>query len=231
MKLPAITTMRNQVYQAIKEAICNGDYVPGQWLQEKELADQLSVSRSPVREALRQLAMDGLVIEIPNKGVFVKEFTPKEIEEIFDMRMLLENYAIGHVKEPLTEASRKQLQTHVKSLEKAYKSNDLRLYIDLDAELHEMLIKLCKNSVLEDMYEKVYSMIQQFRIYSLISKVRFDESLDEHRGIVRFILDGEADQAQALNKLHLQMARDKILDYLAEHPVLKQEEQSSKIKK
>jgi len=217
MKRPAISTMRSQVYQIIKESICNGDYTPGQWLQEKELAEQLSVSRSPVREALRQLAVDGLVIEMPNKGVFVKEFTTKEIEEVFDMRVLLENYAIEHIIVPVAENDKKMLHACIKNLEVAHKNGDLRLYITLDTELHEMLIKLCGNSVLEEMYEKVYSMIQQFRIYSLISKVRFNESLDEHRRIVKFVLEGDAHQAQAINKLHLQLARDKILDYLKEH--------------
>lgn len=217
MKRPAISTMRSQVYQIIKESICNGDYTPRQWLQEKELAEQLSVSRSPVREALRQLAVDGLVVEMPNKGVFVKEFTTKEIEEVFDMRVLLENYAIEHIIIPLAENDKKLLQSCIQNLEVAHKNGDLRLYITLDTELHEMLIKLCGNSVLDEMYEKVYSMIQQFRIYSLFSKVRFNESLDEHRNIVKFILEGDAHKAQGINKLHLQLARDKILEYLKEH--------------
>ena len=90
-----IKTIRNQVYQILKDDICEGRFAPGQWLQENELAERLCVSRSPIREALRQLASDGLVVEIPNKGVFVKEFTARDIEEIFDLRVLLEDYAIS----------------------------------------------------------------------------------------------------------------------------------------
>ena len=72
MERRPIKTIRNQVYQILKDDICEGRFAPGQWLQENELAERLCVSRSPIREALRQLASDGLVVEIPNKGVFVK---------------------------------------------------------------------------------------------------------------------------------------------------------------
>ena len=95
--------------QILKDDICEGRFAPGQWLQENELAERLCVSRSPIREALRQLASDGLVVEIPNKGVFVKEFTARDIEEIFDLRVLLEDYAISKLQHHLTTADMQQL--------------------------------------------------------------------------------------------------------------------------
>ena len=104
MERRPIKTIRNQVYQILKDDICEGRFAPGQWLQENELAERLCVSRSPIREALRQLASDGLVVEIPNKGVFVKEFTARDIEEIFDLRVLLEDYAISKLQHHLTTA-------------------------------------------------------------------------------------------------------------------------------
>ena len=76
-----VTTMREQVYEILRDEICRGEYPPGTRLQELDLTEHLNVSRSPVREALRQLVSDGLLLEIPNKGVYVKEFTVKDIEE------------------------------------------------------------------------------------------------------------------------------------------------------
>ena len=99
MERRPIKTIRNQVYQILKDDICEGRFAPGQWLQENELAERLCVSRSPIREALRQLASDGLVVEIPNKGVFVKEFTARDIEEIFD-RLPERDGAAARPKEP-----------------------------------------------------------------------------------------------------------------------------------
>ena len=104
-----ITTMREQVYQILRDNICRGVYAPGTRLQELDIAESLDVSRSPVREALRQLAADGLLLEIPNKGVYVKEFTSKDIEEIFDLRVMLEAYAIYHSAGHQTSARRDRL--------------------------------------------------------------------------------------------------------------------------
>ena len=104
-----IMTIKHQIYQIIKKEICNGNYAAGQWLQEKELAEQLNVSRSPVREALKQLVDEGLAIEYPNKGVFVKEFTVKDIEEIYDVRILLESYAIKNSVKTLTSKNIQEL--------------------------------------------------------------------------------------------------------------------------
>ena len=89
-----ITTIKQQVYEILRDDICSGVYAPGQQIQETELSKKLEISRSPIREALRQLVSEGLAVEYPNRGVFVKTYTPKDIEDVFDLRILLESYAI-----------------------------------------------------------------------------------------------------------------------------------------
>lgn len=216
MQQRSVNTIRNQVYQIIKEDICSGSYQPGQWLQENELAARLSVSRSPVREALRQLASDGLVVEIPNKGVFVKEFTSRDIEEVFELRVMMENYSIGRLRDNLSTAGMERLMQCLSELERAFDKKDLRLYIDLDTQLHGLLIELSGNSLLESVYERVHSVIQQFRIYSLLTSTRFNDSMEEHRSMVHCILTGNTTEAQQINCRHLQMAREKILEHMAQ---------------
>ena len=184
MERRSIKTIRNQVYEILKEAICAGRFAPGQWLQENELAEKLCVSRSPIREALRQLAADGLVVEIPNKGVFVKEFTRKDIAEIYDLRVLLENYAIDKLHDNIAPDKAERLMDCLSRMERVHAENDLQAYITIDTELHNLLVELCGNSLLESMYAKIYSLMQQFRIYSLTSVQRFDESLVEHRDLI-----------------------------------------------
>lgn len=214
MKKRVVNTIRNQVYQLLKEDICNGEYQPGQWLQEVELASRFSVSRSPVREALHQLASDGLVVEIPNKGIFVKEFTPKDIEEIFDLRVMLENYAIGRLKDNLSEEGTALLKDYISKFEQAHADNDLKRYIKIDSQFHELLVKLSQNDLLVIVYERIHSMIQQFRTYSLSAQLRFDNSLSEHRDIVTCILEQKCEKAQQINCQHLQLAKEQILIYL-----------------
>lgn len=216
MERHPVKTIRNQVYQILKDDICEGRFAPGQWLQETELAERLCVSRSPIREALRQLAADGLVVEIPNKGVFVKEFTARDIEEIFDMRVLLEDYAIGKLQHNLTTADMGRLIDCLNEMERVHAGKDLRAYTDMDARLHSLLIELCGNSLLESMYGRIHSLNQQFRIYSLTSTQRFNESMEEHRNIVHCLLTNNTDEARAINKRHLQLAKGKIIQHFSE---------------
>jgi len=210
-----ITTIKEQVYQLIKDDICSGVYKPGQWLQESDLSARFEVSRSPIREALRQLVADGLVVEYPNRGVFVKEFTPKDIEDIFDLRILLESYAIMHSGQNLTAECAKKLMEHKDTLIRCHDENDLPKYTQADTLFHQFIIELGGNDLVVSVYEKVYSLVQQFRIYSLMTRQRFDDSLKEHIAIITPLLAGDAREADRLNRQHLIQAKEQILEYLS----------------
>ncbi len=209
-----VSTIKQQVYQIIKDDICNGVYQPGQWLQETDLSATLQVSRSPIREALRQLVADGLVVEYPNRGVFVKEYTTKDIEDVFDLRILLESYAIMNSGKNITVDDIRKLNAHLDNLSHFHGIGDLESYIKEDTELHQLIIELSGNDLVISVYDRVYSMIQQFRIYSLMSTERFDDSLTEHSDIIRNLLAGNAKEADRLNRQHLQLAREQIIHYL-----------------
>ena len=137
-----VQTIRSQIYQILRNALWRGEFTPGQRLQEIDLANQLHVSRSPVREALRQLAADGLVIEIPNKGVYVKTFTAKDIDEIFDVRLMLESYAIRRSPQNMTDGQRAHLMEILQVLEQTHESGDLDRYVVADDDLHKQIIQL-----------------------------------------------------------------------------------------
>lgn len=208
------STIKEQVYQILKAEICSGELKAGLWLQELELAKRLRVSRSPIREALRLLSGDGLVVEIPNKGVFVREFTEHDIEEIYDMRVMMESYAILNSHVNLTPGHVKLLHEYLDSLVALHAADNLNEYMEVDSKLHALLIALSGNSLLEESYRKISSMVQQFRLYSLLGQQRFDESVDEHCSVVNSILSGAAQKAIDTNHKHLMLARDKVLVHL-----------------
>ena len=216
MNKDKVLTIKQQVYQIIKDDICKGVYEPGQQIHEVELSNRLGISRSPIRESLRQLVSDGLVIEIPNRGVFVKEFSLDEINNVYDYRVLLESYAIEHCSNNINEKTIKSLEASRNALEEFYKNNDLDNYIDEDTTLHQTIVDLCGNSIIIDAYERVSTMNSQFRIYSLTDQKRFDESIKEHTGIIDNILNGNYKEAIELNKLHLLKAKDTIKSVLTE---------------
>lgn len=221
-----IMTIKHQIYQIIKKEICNGNYAAGQWLQEKELAEQLNVSRSPVREALKQLVDEGLAIEYPNKGVFVKEFTVKDIEEIYDVRILLESYAIKNSVKTLTSKNIQELMETLQLLVKYYEKNDLTHYIEVDTQLHQYIINLGGNSLIVDTYRRIYSQSQQFRIYSLTTQRRFDDSVTEHRSIVENICSGNWKEADRVNKIHLALAREEIIQHFESKKTVEEEKEN-----
>lgn len=209
-----IKTIRGQVYQILRGEISNGKYEPGTWLQEMELAERLGVSRSPVREALRKLVADGLLIEVPNKGVFVREFTVRDIDEIFDMRVMLESYGIRHSRKNMTSARLQQLFDKLKLLEQTYAAGDLEAYTRADEELHILIVSLGDNSLVSSTYDRVRSMNQQFRVLSLSSHRRFDESLSEHRQVIHALAVGDTDGADNINRVHLELACKAIKEQL-----------------
>lgn len=214
MKEPKVKTIRGQVYQILRNDICGGKYGPGFWLQEKELAEALGVSRSPVREALRQLVADGLVIEVPNKGVFVKEFTVRDIDEIFDMRIMLETYGIQKSRKNLTNVRRQKLFELLDMLERSCAHGDMEKYVQADEELHIRIVELGGNSLVESTYDRVRSMNQQFRVLSLTSHQRFDESMVEHRKLIHALAVGDVVTAEEVLRIHLELARRTIKEQL-----------------
>lgn len=214
MREQKVKTIRGQVYQILRDDICAGKYDPGFWLQEKELAEALGVSRSPVREALRQLVADGLVIEVPNKGVFVKEFTLRDIDEIFDMRVMLESYGIQKSRRNLTAVRRQRLFELLETLEKSCAAGDMEHYVQADEELHIRIVELGGNSLVESTYDRVRSMNQQFRVLSLTSHQRFEESMEEHRRLIHALAVGDVAVAEEAMRVHLELARRTIKEQL-----------------
>ncbi len=214
VQLKPVMTMSHQVYQILKEEIISGIYRPNDWLQEKELAAKLNVSRSPVREALRQLAADGLVREVPNKGMFVRAFTPKEITEIFEVRKMLESYSILALKDKLTEAQKEVFQQYREELTQCHAANDLENYIEADSAFHRYIVECTGNTILMDLYRKVRTMNMLFRIFSLSTQQRFDESQKEHVTIIDSLLANDMEQALQINDRHLSLAKDTAVKHI-----------------
>lgn len=213
-KIRRIITIKQQVYEILRDDICNGIYAPGQQIQEVELSKKLEISRSPIREALRQLVSEGLAVEYPNRGVFVKTYTAKDIEDVFDLRILLESYAIMRSGRNLTLEKHKELNECMERLKTFHIQNNLQRYMEEDTLLHQLLIQLSGNDLVISTYERVYAMVQRFRSYSLKSQKRFDDSLTEHMDIIQNLLSGNVQEADRINHKHLLLAKDSIIHYL-----------------
>lgn len=210
----SIQTMGDQVYAILRKDICEGRFAPGARLQEIELSEALGVSRSPIREALRRLVSDGLLFTVPNKGTYVKEFTCRDIDEIFDMRVMLESYSISRSQKNMTPERKQQLFDILQVLEQTHIEDDLEEYTRADEELHNAIVALANNSLVNSTYARVRSMNQQFRVFSLADRTRFDDSLEEHRSIIHALVNGDTAEADRINRVHLELACQCIKDQL-----------------
>ena len=106
------------------------------------------------------------------------------------------------------------LRELIDNLSECYDKNDLNQYIEYDTELHQYIIKMSGNSLVMDIYKRIYSQTQQFRIYSLTTQKRFDNSIIEHKTMVENIFAGKWEEADEINRRHLALAREEIIDHI-----------------
>lgn len=213
-----VMTIQEQVYQFLKEDICSGAFQPGQHLQELAIANQYRVSRSPVREALRRLAADGLVEESPNRGVTVKRYSAEDMEEIFEMRVMMENEAIDRLTPAKILSIKDALLQLLEQMKQVHRRGDLPEYITMDSRLHRMLVQGSENRLLFRLYDHIDTLIRQFRRFSLVDPVRYADSMTEHEHVVRMLLEGNNAGAKDENRRHLLLARDQVVAYLNSLP-------------
>lgn len=211
IKLP---TIKEQIYDIIKENILSGKLKPGEWLQESKLAESLNVSRSPVREALKELVGEGLLENISNKGVFVKKLSVKDIYNIFEFREVMEKYAIKKSIELITDEHIEVLDEIYLKMNETFKKGDVNEYCKIDTKLHYFLFKMCNNELINEVVNNVFPLLQPFRIISLSSKGRFKESFDEHKDLIEGVKEKDFDKAWGANRIHLRLARDEIIKHL-----------------
>lgn len=208
------TTIKEQVYRMLKTSILNGTIKQGEWLQENKLAELYKVSRSPVREVLIRLVSEGLLENIPNKGVFVKKLTSDDIYKIFELREILERYAIEKAVKKATDEDIKKLNEIFNKMELSFNSHNIDEYEKLDNELHEMIFTICDNEMVSNIYKNLRPQVKSFIILSLNSRKRYDKSISEHRGLVEGITERNFEKAWLSDSEHLKQARDEILDHL-----------------
>ena len=182
-------TMRDSVYQALKDAIVSGNLTWGEQLKEAQLAAKYHVSRSPVREALHLLSSDGLVVNYPHRGVFVRSITKEEIDDLTHFRMLLE------IKQTLT-----------RSLEE----NDFELHAATDARLHRLTITLCRNKLIEQCYDQMDLLVRMLNVWAIKNPERFKISYAEHMIFIHHLLCGDSHEAVMANTSHLSRNKDEL---------------------
>ncbi len=210
--LESYKPLRELVFETMREAIIKGSLAPGERLMEVQLAEELGVSRTPVREAMRKLELEGLVAMIPRKGAYVADYSIKDITEVFEIRAALESFAAGLACERATEQELDELSALADRVWEMAKNNDLKNIIQVDTDFHERIYQSSHNSRLIQMLSNLREQIHRFRSTSLASPGRLQDTLQEHKALVEAIVERNMPLAQKLALEHVENAEDIFLE-------------------
>ena len=210
-EMPDRYSLRGRVFHTLREDILSGRYRENEELREMAISEKLGVSRTPVREALRQLELEGLVNIIPNKGAYVTGITEKDVADIYAMRALLEGlcarWAAKHIDEKQLEALEENIYL---SEFHAHKQHPQQL-TELDDAFHEILYEACGSKILRHQLRDFHEYVKQMRRRSLSDSERGMEAVEEHKRIMEALQNRDADRAEAQAALHMQNAYDNMV--------------------
>ena len=196
-------SLRGKVYDRIREYILNGVYREHEELKEATLGKMMEVSRTPVREALRQLELEGLVEIIPNKGARVTGITKKDIEDIYQIRYLLEGLSARWATEHVTEELIDKMEETLYLTEFHAKKGNFGQVYELDSQFHELMYEASGSKMLNHILSDFHMYVTRIRKTSLATDNRSKNSTEEHRAILEAIKERNAEKAEECAHNHV----------------------------
>lgn len=191
-------TLRESILETIRDAIMTGILKPGEKVAEPELAERFGISRTPIREAFRQLESEGYLTVIPRKGAVVASFSQKDVEEFYAIKSILEGYAARRACEYLTTREIDKLQTINDKLRHLADESDIKHFFKIHNDFHELFIKAANNEKLHDQILNLVNKFQRLRFASLSLPGRMRISVQEHDKIIEAFRRRDADLAEQL---------------------------------
>ena len=197
-------TVREYAYRVLYENIMSLKLPPGTAMSEQELSGILHVSRTPVREALRQLDLEGLVEIAPNRGAKVIGISRKDVEDIYHMRARLEGLAARKAAEQIKEEELAELEEVILLSEFHVKKPESKQMVRLDGRFHEIMYRASGSRMLEHVLTDFLHYVKMARSHSVKTEHRAQESVKEHKRILEAIRQRDGDLAEQLANEHIQ---------------------------
>ena len=205
--------LREVVFENIRKAIIEGVLKPGERLMEIQLSEQLGVSRTPVREAIR-IELEGLVVMLPRKGAYVANISKKDLMDILEVRVGLEGLAAYCATDRMTKDHIKKLETISKELEEAVYKNDVETMLAKDEEFHTLIFEATGNKRLISMMINIWETVYRFRLMYMSDYSSAVNIVDEHKKIIEAFKKGKANLAEKLAKEHIELAQQFMIEKL-----------------
>jgi GntR family transcriptional regulator, rspAB operon transcriptional repressor len=202
-RMNSVLSLKARAYTAIKDAILSLRFEPGMPLVESELALQLGISKTPVRDALQELEREGFVTRILFKGTYVTDVTPTDIREIFELRAILEGFAAGLATPLLTDAELERIDRDLTAAEAALAEGDLARCSDFGRCLHDAILDKARNQRLASITHNLDDHVQRLRILSDRIRGRLTKSVNEHRRVQAALCRRDPAAAEQAMRDHL----------------------------
>lgn len=196
-------SLSGRVFHKIREDILAGKYLQNEELREKTIADELGVSRTPVREALRQLELEGLVTIIPNKGASVVGISRKDIQDIYEIRSQLEGLCAKWATVNMTEELLNELEENIYLSEFHVQKEHFEQVLELDNKFHEVLYNASNSKMLNHVLSDFHHYVERVRKITLSKPERAEKSIEEHKKIVEAMRNQDAERAEKLATEHI----------------------------
>ncbi len=204
-------SLRGRVFNKLREDILSGKYQDHEELKEVAIGEELGVSRTPVREAFRQLELEGLIQIVPNKGAYVTGITAKDVKDIYMIRSYLEGMCARLVTEKITTEQLDELEENVYLASYHASKGHMEQMAELDNRFHHILYEACDSKMLQKLLQDFHEYVMRIRKKTLSTKERGIASNEEHKQIMEAIKAGNADEAERLANLHMNNAYENMV--------------------
>ena len=211
IRLDSYQPLREVVCETLRDAVRRGVLQPGERLMEIQLAEELGVSRTPVREAIRKLEMEGYVIMMPRRGTYVADLSIRDVNEVFEIRTSLESLASGLAAERITEDELEKLQRLLVEIGAHIKNGDMESIVRTDTEFHDLLYQASRNKRLVGIISNLREQLTRIRTTSMSYPGRLKATLEEHRNIVEAIAQGDEKAARKAAEHHMEKSEQTLL--------------------
>jgi DNA-binding GntR family transcriptional regulator len=209
-------SLREEVYESLKRSILHGKLKAGQRLIEEQLAHQVGISRTPVREAFHKLERDDLVARLPKGGFAVRQFTKEDVDEIFGIRSALESYAAYLATIHISPEKITSLEKKIKETEEALERGDDDKVVQLHTEFHDLLYRSCKSKKLFEMINNFRDYFYRYRVALVHSANGLTYSMEDHRRMLEAMKKKNPRLVERLVRKHLERGKEIVLKEINE---------------
>lgn len=215
--------LRDVVVESIRQAIISGQFPPGMRLMELQLAEEMGVSRTPVREAIRKMELEGLVVMIPRRGAYVADISIKDINEVYEVRTALDVLSAGLAAERIDKSEIQEMRELLAEEAALVEVKDYPKIIDNDTAFHDVIYCASGNTRCMNIISNLREQITAIRGRSMPYPGRVEIMLKEHRAIFDAIAAGKVEKAQEAVRTHMENAEQTLLKVIKEQKLMPSE--------